>query len=137
MNPVYSKSKVTVSVGLHTHRKGGMMISSDIELSKILKYSLINYVLLFKEGWLDRQEIWGVMRERPHYTEEGLLNCKCRYERLRYGEMSPTVDWSHASKAINLAIITSLSASIQQLLAVLNLYIVKLFKFLFTSSKSD
>lgn len=73
MNPVYSKSKVTVSVGLNTHRKGGMMISSDIELSKILKYSLINYVLLFKEGWLDRQEIWGVMRERPHYTEEGLL----------------------------------------------------------------
>lgn len=24
-----------------------------------------------------------------------------------YGEMSPTVDWSHASKAINLAIITT------------------------------
>lgn len=33
MNPVYSKSKITVSVGLHTQRKGGMMLSSDIELS--------------------------------------------------------------------------------------------------------
>lgn len=64
MNPVYSKSKVTVSVGLHTHRKGDMMISSDIELSKILKYSLINYVLLFKE---DRK--FGVWCERDRITQ--------------------------------------------------------------------
>lgn len=48
MNLVYSKLKVIVLVGFY--RKGDMMISFDIELLKIFKYSLINYVFLFKEG---------------------------------------------------------------------------------------
>lgn len=50
MNLVYSKLKVIVLVGFYIYRKGGMMISFDIELLKIFKYSLINYVFLFKEG---------------------------------------------------------------------------------------
>lgn len=80
------------------------------------------------------------MRERPHYTEEGLLNCKCRYESLRYGEMSPTVDWSHASKAINLAIIITLSASIlhvQMHIVLICIKSTKVFNFFFLLSKSN
>lgn len=68
MNPVYSKSKITVSVGLHTQRKGGMMLSSDIELSnsQILADQL-RYVLLFKGDWTDRK--FGVWCERDRITQ--------------------------------------------------------------------